>query len=494
MAACSWELTGRRRIALFVAGCVALILPLWIVRYPPLLDYPNHLASSYVLAHLHDPQVHFSQLYRADWAFSPYVATNATLVMLQRFLPVELAGRILLSICVLAFPLSVMFFARQVQAQRDLTVLWAFVLTYNIFFLVGFLQYCLSIAGCFAILGLWLRYLDRPSILRWFVLLAAVFALYTVHLFGFAMAGFVITVYVCVKRPSIRQIFLSLVVFVPGLFLILRSETGAKTAHHIIFGSLTRKLGWLIAWLEVHPKPVEPVNLAVFTLFVIFLLALVWKKTAPRWNRDWIKVAAVLFAMYWLLPGVYERGSEAFGDIDSRVLPFVFITILAAADIGGRRSWLAIVAIIIFVIRMVSLTQQFVVEQPRLARFARSFEVVPANIRVLPMTPTGVRIVSFLYEPTHFWGYGVIRRGWVSPYLFTIPGAQTLRLRDEPYPPLGAWTYEALDWERLRETYDYVWSYRLPYLSPALHTIGELVFADNDLEVFKMRSNSSPQK
>src|SRR4029077_17206474 len=123
--------------------CGALLAPIWIVRYPPLLDYPNHLASGFVLAHLRDPGFRFSEVYEADWAASPYVAEDATLVLLQRLLPVDIAGRVLLSVCPVALPLSVWFFMRRVQANYDPAVLWAFALTYNIFFLFGFLEYCL---------------------------------------------------------------------------------------------------------------------------------------------------------------------------------------------------------------------------------------------------------------------------------------------------------------------------------------------------------------
>jgi hypothetical protein len=47
------------RILLLALIAVALLFPVWLVRYPPLLDYPNHLARSFVLAHLHDPAFHF---------------------------------------------------------------------------------------------------------------------------------------------------------------------------------------------------------------------------------------------------------------------------------------------------------------------------------------------------------------------------------------------------------------------------------------------------
>lgn len=33
---------------------IILVAPVWSVKYPPLVDFPNHLASAFVLSHLHD--------------------------------------------------------------------------------------------------------------------------------------------------------------------------------------------------------------------------------------------------------------------------------------------------------------------------------------------------------------------------------------------------------------------------------------------------------
>lgn len=490
-----WQRSRSRwRIASFVIGCAALLLPLWIVRYPPLLDYPNHLASSFVLAHLHDPGFHFADQYRADWSFSPFLAADAVLVGLQRLVPVEWAGRILLSICVLAMPLSVWFFARQMQAQYEVTVLWAFVLTYNLFFLVGFVQYCLGIAGCFAVLGLWWRYLDRPSLLRGVGLLVAVMTLYSVHLFGFAVAAVAAGVYALAKRLSFARLCVAWLVFVPGVLLVLSAGAGTRGADTIVYGSMLRKLEWVPALLAVHPRPAEPANLVVFALFALAVVVPIWRNPHLRWNGAWGLTAAALFALYLGLPGGYVfRGN--FLIVDSRFLPFVLILIAAAVDTGRRGRWFAAVALLIFAVRMVTLTGSFLAEQPRLDRLARAIGVVPANVRLLPIWRSEPgRFNAQLFRPNHFWGYGVIRRRWVSPHLFSS-GVHALRpAHGEPYPPAGDVAFpeeDEVDWERVRKTYDYIWAYRLPRLSRRLGAIAEMVFTGDGLEVYRVKSGSA---
>src|SRR5690349_9210690 len=81
------------RLAFVLILAAMLLTPIWIVAFPPLLDYPNHLARSFVLAHLNDPAFTFSQFYRSDWGAYPYLGMDASLAVLGRAFPIETAGR-----------------------------------------------------------------------------------------------------------------------------------------------------------------------------------------------------------------------------------------------------------------------------------------------------------------------------------------------------------------------------------------------------------------
>jgi hypothetical protein len=112
----------------------ALLAPIWTVRYPPVVDYPNHLASVFVLAHLKDPSFHFSGFYAADWNPSPYLAMDVILVGLQRFMPIEIAGRVLLGLCVLAVPAAALFFIWRANPGEQSLALWSLAITQNLYF------------------------------------------------------------------------------------------------------------------------------------------------------------------------------------------------------------------------------------------------------------------------------------------------------------------------------------------------------------------------
>src|SRR5258708_15300032 len=95
----------------------ALLTPIWMVEFPPLLDYPNHLARSFVLAHLNDPAFTFSRFYRADWGAYPYLGMDASLAFLGRLFTIETAVRVFLSLCALTLPVAGLFFLSQMNIR-----------------------------------------------------------------------------------------------------------------------------------------------------------------------------------------------------------------------------------------------------------------------------------------------------------------------------------------------------------------------------------------
>ena len=77
--------------------CAVLLFPLLLTDVPPVLDYPNHLARLMVLAdHGADPIL--ARFYRLNWGIIPDLAIDVIGPPLMWFLPVHVAGRIVLGI------------------------------------------------------------------------------------------------------------------------------------------------------------------------------------------------------------------------------------------------------------------------------------------------------------------------------------------------------------------------------------------------------------
>ena len=71
--------------ALFIAATLSTLLPVWIGRYVPLLDYPNHLSVTFVWRHLGDPYWNFAPYYTTHLVPLPYWVGYGVVYLLSDF-------------------------------------------------------------------------------------------------------------------------------------------------------------------------------------------------------------------------------------------------------------------------------------------------------------------------------------------------------------------------------------------------------------------------
>lgn len=460
----------------------ATVLPIWAVKYPPLLDYPNHLASSYVLAHLHD-SLPFHLWYAAEWGPYPYVAMDVMLRALQFLLPIEVAGRVYLTFAVLALPAAMWFFLRQSNPGQDAIACWALVGTHNIFFLLGFLNFYVGLAFGFLALGLWLKWSARPSPFSWLLAVLAVTATYFSHLIAFGIAGIAVTAYWVFARQSVRSLLLTWLMFLPGACCYLYSGRIMEKQHSgFVFLALSEKIANMRGMMHGYSDALDVVTLVALCGY--FLCA--WFRNSEfRWNWRWIGVGAVLAAAYFILPYSYGDGF----DLDIRVFPVLFGTTLAFARVGRRAWWLAPFVLALFCVRVADITYNYRSMQPELKGLAASFDRTFPKARVLPIIQADKDSDALHHAFAHFWAYGVIRRHWFSPYLFELPGLNPLKVAQQSYTLDGFWELdyrETPDWRAIQADYDFVWSYNAPQYDSDLKKIGTLTYSDGKLRLYRL--------
>lgn len=461
--------------------CTIVLVPLWVVEYPPLIDYPNHLARAFILTHLGDPNFHFKEFYAADWGLYPYVSTDVILVGLQQVLPIDVAGRVFLSLCVLSVPVGCWFFIREANPTSKEFAYWPFLISYNPFFFYGWINTELSLGLCFLALGLWLRYLSRPKPHLWLLALFVITALYFTHLIGFGVAGLAVLLYSLCGPRRVKDLLISWALFLPGGLFYLWSRLGPERNWTVEFSGPLGKVVGLTSVLRGYSTFLD-----VVTLIVLAACAVggCWRNSDLRRNTRWLTIAAVLFGLYWIFPASFAGGAEA----DRRLMPFVVVLGLASVSIGPRARRLVPVAVLLLGLRVANVTTNFLAAQPELSRMAQAFEVTPPGARVLPIVEArhdrSIQRAYFM-----FWAYGVIKRGWYSPYLFHLRGVQPLRITVETYRPPGFWPLEykeSPDWFRVQRDYDYVWLFNVDRFGPDLSKFGEVVFNGGDLRVFRL--------
>jgi hypothetical protein len=96
--------------------CVALY-PIWSVRFLPMQDYPEHLLQIDMLSHRSDPAFDYAKHFDFHLRLAPYVTFYAITLFLSAVLPIEIAGKVSVSLYILAVTLLVMRLARRSGAS-----------------------------------------------------------------------------------------------------------------------------------------------------------------------------------------------------------------------------------------------------------------------------------------------------------------------------------------------------------------------------------------
>jgi hypothetical protein len=475
--------SNARWIALFIILTGSLTLPFLFVHEPPLLDYANHLARTFVLHHLHDSAFHFAEYYRADWKPYPYILWDLLLLALQQFLPVETSGKLLLMLTTALLPTAVAWFLWQANRTAIKLSLLACAMSCYVLFLWGFTAYHLGVGFCFLMVGTWLWYRREPSVMRAALFVIVSFLTYFAHLLGFASAAFILVLYELTAFNWREWLRLACFLAPPSL-LFLWARPGLSQQNRLEWRPLIAK------WQTLRNIPIQGYDERLDQIFlcglVLCLLVAVVRNRELRVNWRWLAVTIGFFGIFLLLP--YGWG-ESF-DIDVRLVPPLCLLPLAIFRVGRRANWIAVLAVALTVLRVFNITTGFQNETQKSAAMNRGIEQIARNARVFPLVDTCKDEDPLDYYYVHYWAYAVIRRGAVSPYLFDIPGQTPMRITWEPYISDGYWghCYDVEpDWALVAADYDYIWSYGDQRFSRGISEIADKVFEESPLIVYRVR-------
>jgi hypothetical protein len=482
------------RIAIYVIFSFFLLLPIWMVKYPPLIDYPNHLARAFVLHHLNDPSYGFGHFYAPDWGPNPYFLADFLIQIFQRFVGIYTAGRLLLTLCILALPFSIAFFLRRANPGSEYLALWGFVIAYNPNFLMGFMSFELSIALCFIVVGVWLDYMRTGKEKYWLLALALATLLFLTHLGGFAIAGVALLLYTAIKQGIGKRFIRAGLVFVPGglMFLYAKLHGWAGRRFDYQHWHFLMKLRHMFVPFKVYSRSVEALTLLAILATIIYFVR---HHESLKLHLVWVPIVLAILIIHWVIPDTYGD----LGFVDYRFCIFAFIFALAIPSFRGPRVLPIALACCVFFLHIFQVGSHFASEQPHLSRIASDFQYIPRGALVLAYTSRGDNVHWEKQDDLHFWGYGVIDRGWITPSLFHQSGVQPLQLRvpmyadDDQYGDgLQQHKYTI---DMIEQTYDYLWTTNTDYLDPYLAKIGSPIFAQGELEIFKSKkAGSSPLK
>ncbi len=166
----------------------AILVPIWIVDYPGMADYPNHLVRCYILAHYHDNPL-WQQRYFIDHTPLPNLAIELAVVPLLYILPILICGKIFLSLAATLYVLGCSAVGRAITGKPNwLAPLCAFTF-YNTQLFEGLVNYIFGVGIFLLAFAFWLSV--RRRITPWSFLGCCLLSLiaYLAHLSSIAFLG-----------------------------------------------------------------------------------------------------------------------------------------------------------------------------------------------------------------------------------------------------------------------------------------------------------------
>jgi hypothetical protein len=213
--------------AALAAGCV---FPLFYVRYPPIQDLPQHVATVRVLADFGDPALGFARYFTIDLLRTQYLAYYLCAQLLAQVMDVELACKLLIAASLAAAPLCARSLLEALGKDGRLALL-LFPLSYNAHLVLGFLNFLAAIPLLLYGLTLAVRERRQPARHRGIGLaVLAVVAFYT-HVVPFALLalGVVLVAFTRDLRRFVQGVLPLLPAAMAALIWLARSPAGQAT-------------------------------------------------------------------------------------------------------------------------------------------------------------------------------------------------------------------------------------------------------------------------
>jgi hypothetical protein len=442
---------GETRTWWLVAATLLLVLvaPFALVDVPPVLDYPNHLARYFVLAHPDDPVL--SQMYAPNWRILPNLGLDLIGAALLRITEVHVGGRIVLALSLVAPVVGAIVYHRAVFGRASLWPLASGLVAYNGIFFLGFMNFLLAIGIALCAAGGWIA-LGRRNMTRTQIVFGGLAAALTFicHIFGVAFFALLIGSF---EADGLWRRRRSAGLVLPGGLVAARIAVALSPALPLYclcpLNAATAPMGpWLWdekIWRLLTPFMISDSGLTVLTA-VVFLSALMLLRHQLRCVPGLPLVLAVLVIVYVAVPETMSTGTL----IDLRFPTMACLLLFAGLEpnlTGGQARLVLAVLGALIVVRSTYVGATWINHRKDLAEVRAAIADVAPGTRVLAArsypdevvyhTPAPERLVPRLYPTdSHLPALLLIERRAFWPLLFAHPAQQPIKVLP-PYDKLS---------------------------------------------------------
>lgn len=458
----------------FVAVAVLASAPAWIVKYPPMVDVPFHIATIRVLHSIGDPAYGMGDDLMLTLGRTQYVAYYVTGSLLAYVFGVVKANIVLMSVYLGGTVLALRSLLQAMGKDERLS-LFVVPLLVNVMFMYGLLPFVLGIPVMFWALATAIRWFEQRTLGRGLLLAFLAITLFYSHIFPFAIFGLGVVATFPWTRP--REWPRAAIPFVPAVG-VLAWWTLFTAAGKLTSGALTdstkdakqpldQAIGDVPNWFTnvFQDLTDEKLTIALALLVVLTLgLALGDRerrvKPVARW---YVLLPLACVVLYFSLPGghgyiwlIYQRFPILFAMCAIPLIPM---------PTGFRGMLVTAGALLLATASVVNTCQHFIKFQLE--------EVGDIDAAIGSMAPKkkvcalifdkSSRIVNF---PSflHFGSYYQVHGGGVVMFTYTGYAHWPVDFKPGHFPPPGngparmrwEWTPEQVPIQEIFPYYDYV--------------------------------------
>lgn len=370
---------------------VVHVLPVWRYPYFPSQDGPAHIYNSVVMLSLADADNYrISEFFTSSLKMAPNLLAGMVLLGLMTFLPALIAEKVLLTMIIVALPLSMIYAARSFDRKNDIFALMGFLFSYNHLLLMGFYNFCLGVPLCMVSFGFWVRLRHDTGFWRQAAMCGLLLLTYLAHFAAFA--GLLIAL-VCItlfdgfydwrrgrSGQGRRFLITRLQILVPALiagaayFFTTRVPGNEIYARFDWLGTIFFSHATLVTYTIRHRV------IALFMWLVVGLAIFINVKhrlTGGKGlsHRDGLLVISlVFFVLFWTMPWWQNNG----GWINDRIflLLILFFVLWFERFRGLVRTIFVVVIMVLSLAQLGLYMQEFSFLQSELATFVSGAPLV----------------------------------------------------------------------------------------------------------------------
>ena len=452
---------------IYGALLIVSLAPIWAVAVPPLVDYPNHLARMYILAHAGNSEI-LRNFYEIHWAVLPNLAMDLVVPPLAHVFPIEVAGKIFLSLTLVIMSSGTI--ALHYALHRRLTPwpLAVFLFLYNGSFLYGMINFLFALGFALWLLAAWIYVRDRMSWPHALLFSCFAVALFFAHLAGLAVYALGIAGYEFARyrnqraesQPvSFKPWLMALLQFAaPAVFMFFSPTSEALFVSPHDFNDAQfyapRKLFGLLELLHTYHRTLDVVILIL--LAVLIVISMISRRIILNSSLRWVVVALV--AAYLVMP--FQAFGSSFADYRLTVpLALVFIAGTDLHSINVKQGIiLTAFLLILFMGRTALITEKWSQSDQFYAKIFLAYAQLPEGARMYTAYPE--KGLELDFPAGDFRSMAIIAKSAFVPTIYTAPFT-TIALRP-PYKVLASRTPQysshksPADWAWLSSQYDYL--------------------------------------